>query len=307
MPCYSPLKGFYSENGGWVRRLALARAPVEVLEVPCGQCIGCRLEKSRQWAIRIMHESQSWDSNSFLTLTYENLDHGPSLVPKHFTDFMKRLRKTGEKVRYYQCGEYGELNRRPHHHAAMFNYWPSDAKILTRTGEHTLYESEKLNDIWGHGQVSFGTLTFESAAYVARYVTKKVNGKLAREHYKHVDPKTGEIHQLHPEYATMSRRPGIGRDWVKRFGTDTYEKDEVIMRGRAMRPPRTYDINMETQNPELLEQVKEKREERALKKYGEKPEFHLWTYEDTDPETERRLHAGETIAKQRIQKRDTIR
>ena len=301
MPCYKPMRGYRATNGGWCKRLAFAASPPEVLNVPCGQCVGCRLERSRQWAVRIMHESQSWDQNAFLTLTYENLDHGPSLEPKHFTDFMKRLRKkhTGQTIRYYQCGEYGETTRRPHHHAAMFNYWPDDAKILKMSGEHTLYESAQLSEVWGHGHVNFGTLTFESAAYVARYITKKITGEKARDHY--TIEHDGEYHLVKPEYSTMSRRPGIGGEWFKKYGQDTYEKDQVIMRGKAMRPPRAYDKKMEEHETELFEAIKRDREAKRIEKYGETPEFSLFA--KPDPEELRRLHAGNTIQEQKLQQR----
>jgi len=84
-------------------------------------------------------------------------------------------------------------------------------------------------------------LNFESAAYIARYVTKKVTGQRAAAHYERVSPSTGELVQVEPEFATMSRRPGIGAGWFAKYGSEVYPSDEVIVRGRACRPPRYYD------------------------------------------------------------------
>jgi len=98
---------------------------VSRLELRCGQCIACRLEKSRQWAVRCMHEASQWDNNVFVTLTYddEHLPEDQGLDVSEFQRFAKRLRKArpDDKVRYFHCGEYGEQLQRPHYHALVFN------------------------------------------------------------------------------------------------------------------------------------------------------------------------------------------
>lgn len=281
MACFRPLHGYVAKvvnpngkrntvfnvqqaqygnrDGGWgpIRR-----------QMPCGQCIGCRLEYSRQWAIRILHEANTHDENCFITLTYspENLPANGTLQLKHFQDFMKRLRKnTGRKIRFFHCGEYGENFGRPHYHACLFGINFTDGKIICNRDGILLYDSPALEKIWKFGHVSVGQLTFESAAYVARYVTKKINGKKKEGHYALVDENTGEISQRPPEYATMSRRPGIASQWYARYRTDAYPKDSLHVRGRKMRPPKFYDRLLEKTHKEIYDKVKEKRKTQVEK------------------------------------------
>jgi len=199
-----------------------------------------------------MHESQLHACSSFLTLTYrpESLPADGSLNKKHFQDFMKRLReRLGISLRYFHCGEYGEKFARPHYHCILFGYDFPDRVFYRPAEGGALYTSSLLDDVWGHGHCIIGDVTFESAAYVARYVTKKVTGMAADGHYLRFDPESGEIHEnpdgslarRQPEYVTMSRRPGIAADWFKLFQRDVYPSDEVIARGVSCRPPRFYD------------------------------------------------------------------
>lgn len=280
MPCYHPLQGYrsnsvnpsgkrsivFNKNEGYVDR------PVHL---PCGRCIGCRLERSRQWAIRIMHEAQLYDSNSFLTLTYsdEFLPADGGLVKKHFQDFMKRVRRRidygnvaglntdpNKKVRYFHCGEYGEEFNRPHYHACMFNLDFTDKEVIkSHRGVH-YYRSSTLEELWPHGHSMVGELTFESAAYVARYVVKKITGERADWYYNEIDQDTGEIlRELEPEYATMSRRPGIGKEWFDKFKGDVFPGDFVVMRGHKMKPPKFYLTQLELAYPSDYRKVRGKR------------------------------------------------
>lgn len=259
------------------RQLAQLDCP---LSVPCGQCIGCRLERSRQWAIRCVHEAQQNEENIFATLTYddENLPYRGSLQRSDLQKFFKRLRKKVPKIRTFYCGEYGENLERPHYHALIFGWRPSDLEIL-RDGEHKLYTSEKLSKTWGLGHTSFGDVTFESAAYVAGYVTKKITGDGADTHYSRSDPETGECYQLIPEFNGMSRSPPIGGAWLQKYGKDTYQKDELIMRGRPMKPPRAYDKLMEELDYDLLEEAKARRlQEQARSQARQNLDPYLGTY-----------------------------
>lgn len=203
------------------------------MSVSCGQCIGCRLEKSRQWAVRCMHEAQLHDQNCFLTLTYSKVPAGGSVNVAHFQKFMKRLRRriAPTRVSFFHCGEYGEALGRPHYHAAVFGYDFPDKRRWKESHSGPLYVSTLLDEVWSHGYCTIGALTFESAAYIARYVTKKITGPMAEGHYR----------GLEPEYVTMSRRPAIGKRWLEKFAAETYRDDTVVMRGREMRPPRYYD------------------------------------------------------------------
>lgn len=258
MRCYFPVKGWKSASGRFV--LSQAASVGVSLTVPCGQCIGCRLERSRQWAVRMMHEASLHTDNCFVTLTYspQYLPPYGSLVKSDFQKFMKRLRKeiAPSRVRFFHAGEYGEALGRPHYHACLFGFNFSDrVQFSTRRG-HAVFRSALLERVWPYGLSEVGSLTFESAAYVARYVTKKVTGRAAEDHYSVVDPVTGEVVQLEAEYATMSRRPGIGAGWFDRYRDEVYPSDEVIMRGRSMRPPRAYDVRLEAESEDVFQGVK---------------------------------------------------
>lgn len=230
----------------------------EPLNLPCGQCTQCRLEKSRQWAVRCMHEASLWEKNSFVTLTYndENIPSNKSLQLDHFQRFIKRLRRSvDDRIRYYHCGEYGELNERPHYHALLFNYRPGDLKLFSERDGRRLYTSDSLSKLWPLGFSTIGEVEFESAAYVARYIMKKVTGDRASSHYA----------GRKPEYTTMSRRPGIGKGWYEKFKADVYPSDRVIVRGVVTRPPRFYDGLLGSEDRSTLEFLKIKRENQAQK------------------------------------------
>lgn len=258
MPCYSPLHAYKGKSNNAEKIKLVFRRPDswrgETIDLPCGQCVGCRLERSRQWAVRCMHEASLYSDNSFLTLTYsdQNLPSNSSLVKSDFQDFMKRLRKSiaPKRVRYYHCGEYGSLFKRPHYHALLFGHDFADKRVFSSTDKHSLYTSDTLSMLWPAGFSIIGEVTFESAAYVARYVMKKVTGDRASEHYA----------GRQPEYTTMSRRPGIGQGWYAKFKADVYPHDRVIVRGHATRPPRFYDNLLEREDPSTLALLKIARE-----------------------------------------------
>lgn len=275
MPCYHPLAGYKSKainpatgKRSVVFKLSSGLASEPVL-VPCGRCIGCRLETSRQWAMRCVHEAQLHEDSSFVTLTYEqkNLPYGGTLIKKDYQDFMKRLRRSfdGQRISYYHCGEYGEKTRRPHYHALLFGVRFVDRLPYTRgPAGHVVYTSERLSDLWGLGFASCGEVTFESAAYVARYVMKKITGAAAADHYKFVDPGTGEITWRLPEYTTMSLKPAIAKEWFAEFKDDAYPSDFLTLRGKRMKPPKYYDKLLELHDVGAYEQMKAARRDAAL-------------------------------------------
>lgn len=210
-------------------------------ELPCGQCIGCRLERSRQWAIRCTHEAQLHELNCFVTFTYEIAP--PSLRHRDWQLFMKKLRRhfKGVDIRYYMCGEYGETLGRPHFHACLFGIDFLDKTPWRKNAAgDQLYRSATLERLWRHGNSEIGAVTFQSAAYVARYVMAKQTGDAAASHYTLVTP-DGEIITKKPEYNRMSLRPAIGKRWLERYKTDVYPSDQVIARGYPSQPPRYYD------------------------------------------------------------------
>ena len=278
MPCYHPLTAWRSadysgENGGKIRMVfkkELGLLHTET-QLPCGQCIGCRLDRAKQWAIRIMHETSLHENNCFVTLTYndENLPANGSLDKTHFVKFMKRLRKRyGNGIRFFQCGEYGDNFCRPHHHALLFGYIPTDLHCVSCDKDYPLYSSEILDSIWTHGFTRTGEVTFDSACYTARYIMKKVNGPDAEKHYK------GRV----PEYITMSRRPGVGRLWYDKYKKDLYNYDMCVVTDSFIaKPSKYYDNLYDLENAEHMQQLKAARKEAA--KRTEKDYVRLETLE----------------------------
>jgi hypothetical protein len=234
------------------------------MEVACGQCLGCRLDYSRMWAMRIVHESCLYEytgGNCFVTLTYRDLEdctpeqakkgyHVPkdwSLNKKHFQTFMKRLRKffPDQQIRYFYAGEYGrkckhgiDLERvgcplckcgRPHYHVCLFNCSFDDLEAYQSDGGVMRYTSPLLESIWRFGFVDVGELNFNSASYTARYILKKINGVKAPDHYMHCDL-DGEITWICPEYVAMSRGNASRKGQRCGIGAGWYEqyKDDVF-------------------------------------------------------------------------------
>lgn len=210
-----------------------------------------------------MHEAELHEDNCFVTLTYDddNLPPGGSLDRRAFQLFMKRLRKAYDgAIRYYHCGEYGDVTARPHYHAVLFGIAFDDRYLWAERQGNKSFRSPTLERAWPLGNAEIGSVTFESAAYVARYCVKKVTGEKAEAHYSKVDVDTGELVQLEPEYATMSRRPGIGSGWLDKYGEETYRDDSVVMRGKEMKPPKYYDGKYELVDPERVADVKAARQ-----------------------------------------------
>lgn len=226
MPCYHPIAARQqlneNENGkrpvqilGLYDPEAFVRMP-DVFPLPCGKCLGCRLDYSRQWADRMMLELDHTKQGIFVTLTYndEKLPDYSSLRKKDFQDFMKRLRKycvdhlSNKKIRYYACGEYGSTTFRPHYHAIIFGLSLSDFSDCQIKGKNEFgqayYISDIFADIWDNGFALLSEVSWKTMAYVARYTMKKVGVDPMQTEYFH------EVSGTDPEFVLMSRRPGIG-------------------------------------------------------------------------------------------------
>jgi len=238
----------------------------------------------------------------FLTLTYEVVPQHGTLVKKHFQDFMKRLRKsmpfdvppvpssliaselrgegpaglssgaisgppepTQRKIRFFHCGEYGDRSERPHYHAIIFGYWFTDSKQYkkSKSGKQ-LWTSKTLEKLWSHGRCAIGTVSYQSANYVARYIIKKITGDHAEGYYSRLVPDTGEVVQVLPEYITMSTHPGIGALWLEKYQTDVYPSDFVLGNGKKFPVPHYYDKLLRRKNAELLAQLKADRRRRGI-------------------------------------------
>lgn len=273
MSCVSPLKAYWRS----VHRDAITFDPVKShtkvsFPLPCGRCIGCRMEKARQWGMRCLHEKKLWRSNFFVTLTYndEFMPPGRSLSVRDCQLFMKRLRKaknsnSDNPVRFFLAGEYGDENGRPHYHALLFNVQFGDLRRWSENARgETLYTSGELSSLWSvdgrsMGHCSLGEVTFDSAVYCAKYTLKRLSlsehsTPEARAEYErkyvYVDG-DGVVYEREREFALMSRRPGIGAGYYEKYGREVAEHDSVIIDGRPVKPPRFYDTRTELQHPEL--------------------------------------------------------
>lgn len=256
--------------------------PADYLPIPCGKCMYCRIKKSREWAARAYHENQLYinpdtqeSESCFLTFTYDDEslhklcelhedDEGNSsysLDSKYFSKFIKNFRRQldyhydKKKIRYLYCGEYGPGTLRPHYHMLCFGFNPPDKvhyKTVTRgTKKYRYYNSEFINRIWGNGYVVVGEVTYESAAYCARYVTKKYCNDKNHTYY----------YGREPEFARMSNKPGLGSDWFDKYNSDIYTQDIVVLpNGGKLKPPRYYDTKLKNLDPSRFEQIKNDRQ-----------------------------------------------
>lgn len=171
------------------------------LTVPCSKCAACLQRNRKSWSFRLEQELKAAKNAYFVTLTYEdeNLyynDSGyPSVNKKHLQDFFKRLRKY-TKFRYYAVAEYGGKTYRPHYHAIFFN-------LDLKDPQQTLIKT------WKHGFVSLGTVTPASINYVTKYV-------ITRQYVEK---------GLDPVFSLMSRRPGIGYNYIDKMAK--WHEDDV--------------------------------------------------------------------------------
>lgn len=251
MGCDFPLKAYRSEELSPSGKRLLTFNPLHAvnstspMEIPCNNCMGCKLERSRQWAVRMMHEAKLHDQNCFLTLTYSAetvpIDYGLNL--RHLQLFLKRLRKSlPQRIRFYACGEYGDLQGRPHYHAIIFNHDFKDKKLFKTINNKPHYTSETLTNLWQLGHATTSDVTYASAAYCARYVTKKIKtgDDFGAQRYFRLSLVDGCYHQVRPEFAVMSRRPGVGYHYTEKFKSDYYPSGFVVVDGVKQAPPRYY-------------------------------------------------------------------
>lgn len=338
MPCYYPIAAVQAAPGAKLKlfkreeKHLYRNMPGKHLEVPCGQCSGCRRRRSLEWAMRCMHEAQTHRYNTYLTLTYDekNVPQDYSLRHRDYVLFMKALRnrltretenyrngiidaestllhashdhvsdrslealtklqrqqncfdlnstnskisktilpakRSKRQISFYMCGEYGDQFGRPHYHSLIFGLDFSDKIYLkkSKAGEK-IYTSPTLQKLWKHGYSSIGNVTFNSAAYISRYVLKKRTGDGNRQNYEILDLDTGEIAIKKKEYNCMSRNPGIGKNWFTQFKEDVYVQDKVITKsGMSLKPPRYYDRELKKLDAARLESIKHARELEAL-------------------------------------------
>lgn len=219
--------------------------------------------------MRCVHEASLYQANSFITLTYDDA-HFPHRGMLHYPDyqkFMKRLRFHVKKpVRFYMCGEYGPTTWRPHFHACLFGYdFEDKAYWSTLPSDSKIFRSALLERLWPFGFASVGAVTFESAAYVARYCVAKVTGHNAKAHYARQD--AHGAYSLPPEFNKMSLKPGIGARWLQKYETDVFPHDYVVINGKEVKPPKYYDRLYNSKSPEEFEAIQYRRETDGRSRY----------------------------------------
>lgn len=249
------------------------------IDVPCGHCIECRLKYSRDWATRMMLEAQYHESSYFVTLTYDDL-HVPksyypdldtgeaipslTLVKKDLQGFIKRLRRRLEylkrpQIRFYGCGEYGTSTHRPHYHIVVFGLCLDDLEQLKVSSQgFPYYRSKLIEECWPFGFSMVCDVSWDTCAYVARYVTKKWTGDY-KDFYS--------TFNILPEFSLMSLKPGIARRYFDEHKDDIYRFDELYLKcsdgGKTVQPCSYFDRLYDLENPELMQAVKDRRKKRG--------------------------------------------
>ena len=259
-----------------------------ICQIPCGQCLECKLSNSREWAQRSVAEASMHSENWFITLTYDDEHLPPSeltysrhsfefgawhpLVYEDFQAFKKRflerLRYLGiEDVRFLMCGEYGPKNGRPHFHAIFYNCPLPDlkkVKDVTVGGKSFVYlTSEIVEKSWGKGFITIGEVNWETSAYVSRYVMKKFSSLDEYDYQKLCFSNGWE--PLPPEMRQASRRPGLAKPYFDEKKDEIYRLDKVVLpNGKTCKPCAYFDSLYDLENPELLQALKEIRKQRAF-------------------------------------------
>ena len=306
MSCYKPLIRLYNPNNKDIsgRVYSLSRYSQltgrqlkyedlmfrkDIMLIPCGQCIGCRIRQREDWTTRIELEARDYPKDQvwFITLTYDD-EHVPGMIVKTgelvrpaqyvwkpgkrtpesvqilmYTDvqkFLKRLRKAYRgKLRYFVAGEYGEQTARPHYHMILYGWQPFDLKDLYKTRKNGYYTSDWLSNIWEQGNVQIAQAVPETYRYVAGYVTKKmyeIDGKKANVYYELGQPKP---------FACMSLKPGLGDKYYQQHKRKIWKQGYIqCTNGKHAQIPRYYEKQMEAENPERLWKIKQKRQERTI-------------------------------------------
>ena len=282
MSCYRPLKAFVlgnnPETGKKIIRVVnkefngeeYSKVGMPQIGIPCGKCIGCRLDYSRTWADRMIAEASLYKSNYFLTLTYDN-EHLPpkrenspihSLNKRDAQLFMKRLRKAlpEQKIRFFCAGEYGPQSMRPHMHIILFNCKLDDLKLLRENDlKQPYFVSETISKVWPFGFHIIANVNWDTCAYVARYVVKKQKGAGAEVYDKY---------NFEPEFSTMSRKPGIGHDFMVDHMDELYAYGSINIPtkdgAKSIRPCKYYDNLFDLEYPELMKDIKFDRQQAAI-------------------------------------------
>lgn len=269
MYCHHPLEMHKSPSltvtgkRGWTFDLRDSLDPDRLIpemhiQVPCGQCIACRVRKAQEWSARLWLEWKSSSQEScFLTLTYDD-EHLPcdrSLRVQDYQLFLKRLRKQLEpvKIRYYCAGEYGSQLDRPHYHLILFGTdFGSDKLPLCNVFNRLhpqYYISSLVAQCWPMGYHTIAPLSDACICYVAKYVIKKAVGRSADDWY------AGRL----PEFGIGSK--GIARAWYDQNHDNMWDKGFFRWgdRFKKCRPVRYYEKILEKNDFDRLTNIKQDR------------------------------------------------
>lgn len=292
MSCYRPWAAYKHPNG----LVNQKQGPdAESIRLPCGGCIGCRLERSKIWSLRCRHEASCWTHNVFLTLTYDDKSipwHGSlsGSEPRLFIRYLRRRLSGAEEapdgsgrrpIRYFGCGEYGSQRGRAHYHLLLFNVQFTD---VSRYGKDT-FTSSLVSELWKQGSHLIGSLTPASASYVSGYALKKVRGWDRERVYGIYDETTGEFLERKPEFAMMSLKPPIGFYWYEKYKREL-RNGFVIADGERVAIPRLYRDKLAVDDPALHEEM-------CWRKYSQAKSF------DPADRSEERLAVREYVAESR--------
>lgn len=298
MQCIRPLKAGFDRLGNITYNNKKISKELVGIQFECRKCLPCRLNIAREKSIRALHEAKCHDNNIFLTLTYDD-EHleSPRLIYSHFQNFMKNLRHTqSDPISYMVTGEYGEEKKRPHWHAILFNYEPSDGKkkYTSDLGDE-VRSSGLLGDLWAMGAHEYGNVTLESASYVARYSAKKL-----------VHGKDG-AHDYHPIHKTSSKH-AIGKRWIEKNYKHVFENGFVVLpNGTQAKIPRYYVDWLKKEKPEMwtdyVTQLRPQIQKAAQEKSRKELEYYIHQVEvlkNLQPFPLSRSKVKETILKSKF-------
>lgn len=258
--CTRPIKAFENPDGGrpifgWAGEVAATRE----IKLPCGKCPECMKDYYQNWATRGSRELMRWESNLFITLTYneENLPENKSLDKRAVQLFIKKVKKhfasnASNPIRQIYCGEYGTQGNRPHYHVLLFNTSFSDKEFFRRTDQgHSVFTSKTLDSLWGKGFAEFGLATPASIAYIFKYILKK------RTRKEKLQPRTIEIdgitYEVAHEFIEASRNPGIGAHLK---GSSSVKKGFLSVDGKKKKLPKYYLEDLRESDPDTYETIK---------------------------------------------------
>jgi hypothetical protein len=225
-----------------------ASGPVGSLSVRCGRCVGCRIDRARDWSLRCSNEALLHDHSTFLTLTYDDAHLPLTLVPPDLSGFVKRLRGRLGSFRFFGCGEYGDRFGRPHYHCLLFGCAPDRTERLSEEA----FRSAAVAEAWPYGEHYAGSVTGASISYVAGYVAKKFG---ATEVGEYCDPETGALEPHVRPFARMSNRPAIGVPYLERYGMELL-RGYAVRDGRKVPLPRYYRDWLKERFPDRMMELK---------------------------------------------------